>query len=487
MRNTTDVNNIMLLNKAIMNNCNDIVSVKDLHLNFLSVNNAFLKIFGFNKASQVINKTIYDFLSTDNCRIIEKNIKEVIKTKKAVSYIINLEKEWHSKYSKTKCYPIIKNGEVKAFLSITRDETQDENLKLKLVEKVCIINSLLDNLPMLVYMKDKNNNYITGSKYAKKFFQEGIDLYAGNIRLDMQEAADVMDSEDNYVINNKSVIIREKSCMDIYGQEHWYKIYKAPILDSDNDVNGIVIISQNIDAEKQLEIQKELFIATLTHDLKTPLQAQISSMKSISKGTFGALNNCQKEIMDMIIESSNFMNEMLYSILSVYKYENGMVKLYKEYFNISKLIDKCIKEGYHLAQEKKIQVEYKEYTDNKIIFADKNQIRRVIVNVLNNAINYAYKNTIIYISLCENDEYLIIKIKNASEEIPHNISAHIFDKYVSGKDGGIRKGIGLGLYFCKKVIDAHDGRISLNAFNTNNEFVIELPKEETVTNTVKFV
>ncbi|MCD7780415.1 MAG: ATP-binding protein [Candidatus Gastranaerophilales bacterium] len=489
MQNTTDINNIILLHNAIVNNCNDIVAIKDLHLKYIFVNNTFLKNFGFNSISEVINKKPDEIFGLQNCSIIEKISKEIIEQKKAKSFLLNFTQNRNLKIFKTTSYPVINNGEVQSLISITRDETQEEILKQKLVDKVCVTNSLLDNLPMLVYMKDKNNNYITGSKYANKFFQEGIDVYAGNVRINMNEAIEVMNFEDSYVINNKAVIIREKSCKSTDGQEHWYKIYKAPILDINNDVNGLVIISQNIDAQKQLELQKELFLATLTHDLKTPLQAQISSLELISGGRAGVLNDAQKEILDMIIESSNFMKEMLYSILSVYKYENGMMKLYKEYFNIENLIKKCSKEAFHLAQEKKIEIKYNEYVKNKMIYADKNQIRRVLVNVLNNAVNYAYKNTKIYIDLCEDEEYLIVKIKNASSKIPLAVSEHIFDKYVSGLDMDKRRGIGLGLYFCKKVTDAHAGKIYLNGYENNNEFVIELPKGkvETAENTLKFI
>ena len=83
---------------------------------------------------------------------------------------------------------------------------------------------------------------------------------------------------------------------------------------------------QNTDLEKHIESQKELFLATLTHDLKTPLQAQIKSLELLSNGNFGMINKSQKEIVDMIIESSVFMREMLYSVLLTYKYENVLAK-----------------------------------------------------------------------------------------------------------------------------------------------------------------
>ena len=229
---------------------------------------------------------------------------------------------------------------------------------------------------------------------------------------------------------------------------------------------------QNTDLEKQ----KELFLATLTHDLKTPLQAQISSLELLSKGTFGAVNNEQKEIIDMIIESSSFMREMLYSILSIYKYERGMVRLNKQNFNFDNLIRTCLKETIHLAREKQIQIEYKNLSAETSLIADESQIRRVLSNILNNAINYAYQNTKVFIEFQDDKDKFRLKIKNTSAPIPEEIKNHIFDKYVSGDNLNQRRGIGLGLYFCKKVIEAHNGQIILNGFDTSNEFIIELPR-----------
>lgn len=188
----------------------------------------------------------------------------------------------------------------------------------------------------------------------------------------------------------------------------------------------------------------------------------------------------------MINESSSFMREMIYSILSTYKYENGMVKLNKVNFNIDELIKTCIEEAQFLAQEKNIVIEYKRDSDISIVNADEGQIRRVLSNILNNGINYAYKNTKIIITFVQEEDTILIKIKNTSEPIPESMRKRIFEKYVAGN--GISR-IGLGLYFCKKVIEAHNGRISLNAYGNHNEFVIELPmrKSELNTNVLRFV
>lgn len=476
MPDLEEVNPNLTLQNAIMNNCNEMVTVKNLDLKYVACNKAFLDMFNLDNENQVINKRIEQILNSQNCRIIE-NYSKLMKTKlESNSFIITLEKQNSIRIIKITTYPIFDEGKLSGILSISRDITNEENLKLRLIEKICMINSLLESMPILVYMKDLDNNFLSGSKYAKEFVQNGIDYYSNKLQIAMEDVERVINYKDDYVLNNKKALFGEIAIKSVDGTEHWYKIHKTPIFDINNLVSGLLIIAQNIDVEKQLELQKELFLATLTHDLKTPLQAQISSLGLVSKGTFGEINNSQKEVIDMVIESSMFMREMLYSLLSTYKYERGIVCLNKQNFNFDDLICICLKETAHLVQEKNIQIEYKNFATQSVLNADESQIRRVISNILNNAINYAYKNTKIFIVFQEYKDVFKVKIRNTSAPIPESIKNQIFDKYVSSDDVCQRRGIGLGLYFCKKVIEAHRGNIKLNGIDTSNEFIIELPK-----------
>ncbi len=477
------------LQDVIMNNCEDAVTIKDLNLKYITCNKAFLRLFGIKREEKIHNKNIDEILTIKNCNIIKRNFDIIKKTKQSNSCIITIDKDFSSRIYKVMSFPIVQENEFIGILSVTRDVTEEEILKLKLIEKIGMINSLLENIPMIAFLKDKNNNYIAGSKYAKSFFLEGYDKYTNNIKIDLKDAENIIQFEDKQIINKKEQIIKEKTIKSTDGQDHWYKIYKTPILDANNEVNGIVSLAQNIDAEKQLELQKELFIATLTHDLKNPLQAQISSLELLSKGTFGNITDSQRDILNMILESAGFMHEMLYSILATYKYENGMVKLHKEIFDIETLLKICIKEAFYLAKEKNIELEYTSIINNTIIYADESQIRRVIANLLNNAINYANKNTKILITILDDENYSILKIRNISNPIPNDIREHIFDKYVSGINTDKQRGIGLGLYFCKKVMEAHNGKIALNSYDTYNEFLIYIPKNKISenANTLKFI
>lgn len=246
------------------------------------------------------------------------------------------------------------------------------------------------------------------------------------------------------------------------------------------DSSKIEQLKKIIEQNKKLEAQKELFIATLSHDLKTPLQSQISALKILLNEKIGILNEKQKEIVNMLLESSYFMREMLYSLLTVYKCDNGVVSLKKSYVNLHKLILKCISEIYYFALEKEIRIEYKNFAEDFDLYADENYIKRVISNILNNAVNYAFKGTLITIIIMQEKESIKIKIKSISSPIPEDLKEHIFDKYMAGMNQERKLGIGLGLYFCKKVVEAHNGEIYLNANNMENEFIIRMPEQNSL-------
>ena len=110
-----------------------------------------------------------------------------------------------------------------------------------------------------------------------------------------------------------------------------------------------------------------------------------------------------------------------------------------------------------------------------MMYADENQLRRVIGNMLNNAINYAFENSVVNIFIRQENGFYVIDFNNESEEISENLKANIFDKYVCGNPLESNSGVGLGLYFCRKILEAHDGTISLDNNGTQNTFSVKIP------------
>lgn len=461
-----------------MEHCQEMISIKDTDFRYLDCNKAFLNHFGFKSKEEVVGKTIFEVIPEKNLYFVKEHLEKALAIGAPQSYSFKIKTNSPSlKFVQQTSTPIMSEGKITFILSISRDTTEDELLKAEILTKNSQLNTLLEHLPMLVYMKDKDLNYIVGSKYAKDFVTCGNDHYANNIQIDMEAASGETSEEDNYVLHNKKILVKEKVAKGLDEKQHWYKILKAPIFKDDNQINGLVTIAQNIDQYKALENQKDLFIATLVHDLKNPLLAQISSMELFNRGVFGELNDSQKEMMDITLESAYYLKEMLYTLINTYKYDNGNVKLQKESINIEDLIKTCLKENSSLAQKHSVTLDYKSLLkgDEKFIVIDKTQLRRVFSNLLNNGINYAYKDTTFEIVIEKSEGEICIAFENEGPPMDENTRKNIFEKYISEANKYQCVGFGLGMYLSKKVVEAHDGRITLECNGNYNKFIIHLP------------
>lgn len=465
---------------AIFEYCEDIITVKDLDLKYIAYNKAFLRsIIEGDEKTPIIGKSIDEVFPNNECaQVVINNTQKVISDLETNCYTFRHKIHGVNKIIKQTTTPIVRDGIVCGVLSVSRDVTREENLKTRLLEKNYQLNTLLENLPLLVYMKDKNRNLVVANNESRNFVLNGIDSYSDGVEIDMKNALPEVENEDNYVLQNKKYLQKEKVVKGSDGKQHWYKIHKAPILTSNNEINGLVAIAKNIDADKKLEHQRDLFLATLSHDLKNPLQAQISSLEMLYREYYGKIDECHQEILELVIESAKYMKDMLCTLLKTYKQNNGIIQLVYSRFDILSLMTKSIREVRDLGKIKNVEIRFnsKLTEDEKLMYADENQLRRVIGNMLNNAINYAFENSVVDISIKLENGFYVFDFKNESEEISESLKVNIFNKYVFGNPLESNSGVGLGLYFCRKILEAHDGTISLDNIGTKNTFSIKIPK-----------
>ena len=465
---------------AIFEYCEDIITVKDLDLKYIAYNKAFLKsIIEGDEKTPIIGKSVDEVFPNDECsQVVINNAQKAISELETNCYTFRHKIHGVNKIIKQTTTPIVRDGIVFGVLSVSRDVTREENLKTRLLEKNYQLNTLLENLPLLVYMKDKNRNLVVANNESRNFVLNGIDSYSDGVEIDMKDALPEVENEDNYVLQNKKHLRKEKVVKGSDGKQHWYKIHKAPILTSNNEINGLVTIAKNIDADKKLEHQRDLFLATLSHDLKNPLQAQISSLEMLYREYYGKIDEGHQEVMALIIESAKYMKDMLCTLLKTWKQNNGIIQLVYSRFDILSLMTKSIREVRDLGKIKNVKIRFnsKLTEDEKLMYADENQLRRVIGNMLNNAINYAFENSVVDISIKLENGFYVFDFKNESEEISESLKVNIFNKYVCGNPLESNSGVGLGLYFCRKILEAHEGTISLDNIGTKNTFSIKIPK-----------
>ena len=204
---------------------------------------------------------------------------------------------------------------------------------------------------------------------------------------------------------------------------------------------------------KQNDEFKQAIAAMLVHDLKNPLMSIISfARKSYTK------DNRKLEAY------SQQMLALVMNILDTQKYENAKIKLNKQQNSIYKCAVSAISKLEILAQQRNIEI-VNNINSAIIGFFDFDVIERVFINILSNAVKYTKRNSSISIdSHCINENekiYCKITITDNGEGIPQEYLDNIFEKFTSENIKNYHYSTGLGLYYCKLMVEAHEGKIGV--------------------------
>lgn len=325
---------------------------------------------------------------------------------------------------------------------------------------------LLKYAPLGIYFKDLSGNIklvnrelvkITGHTKKELLEKTIYDVYPKDFIKDIKEI-------DSIICKNKNPLSIEKT-LKFQNTETHFRIIKSPVINIEGKVIGFIVLLKNIDTEKEIESNKESFIATLTHDLKTPTYAQLNTLKMLLKEDFGSLTPYQKELLELAQNSCKYSLDLISTVLDTYCYDNGKIKLNKQDFNITKLIFTLCRSLESLAHERAQKIIF-EPKEEYIIFADELQIKRVITNMLSNAITYGNKNSTIKIKIKKDNTNFKLSVINKSIPIPQKDLSTMFNRFKETKLSCFNKAsTGLGLYLSKQIIDMHNGKIFVKSYN----------------------
>lgn len=235
-------------------------------------------------------------------------------------------------------------------------------------------------------------------------------------------------------------------------------------------------VIRDVTVQKETERLRDDFIATLTHDMRTPLLAQIQTLKFFLEGAIGELDEKQRVLLSTMLQSNEDLLGLVNALLEVYRFESGKLELCRTNFPVQDLVDQCYSELKPLAEKKNLtfNVEY-ELPEKLYINADRAEIKRVITNLCGNAINYTNKDgEIKVLAKAQNGDFIFSVVDNGNG-IPQSDIPNLFMRFSQGTAKKRSTGTGLGLYLSRQIIEAHNGKIWVNSkINKGSEFTFLL-------------
>ena len=245
-----------------------------------------------------------------------------------------------------------------------------------------------------------------------------------------------------------------------------------------NSTAGTVIILKNITKFQELDLAKTNFIATISHELKTPISAIKMSLKLLEDERIGSVNDEQKKLIQNIKEDSQRLLRITGELLDLSQVETGKIHLTQLSTSPKNIVDYATNTVQTISEQKGISLELDLKDNLPNVNADIEKSAWVLVNFLSNAIRYTPENGKIIISAEQKNDKVQFSVKDFGKGIEDKFKAKIFDKFfqVPTSNSQEKSGTGLGLAISKDFIVAQGGEISLESeLHRGSTFSFSLP------------
>ncbi|TWI81308.1 PAS/PAC sensor signal transduction histidine kinase [Lacibacter cauensis] len=361
------------------------------------------------------------------------------------------------------------------------EEYQASSIEKLLVEKKRI-DTLINNLNDPVIGLDENrkilfmNNialHITGLKKENTIGKPVQDIAVKNdlLRTLVQELFGNESEHENKTAAIKIFANNKES----YFEKHIIPISIIPTGEKDEKRMGDVILLQDVTPYKELDFAKTNFIATVSHELKTPIASIKMSLQLLENKKTGSLNSEQELLLQSINDDAGRLLKITGELLNMAQVETGSIQMAILPSSVNEMVDYAVNANKTAAENKQIKLETRIPGTIPPVLADKDKTAWVLTNLISNAIRYSYDGAAVKIHVSLEGNNVKFSVADSGQGIAPEYIHKVFDRYFR-IPGSKKEGTGLGLSISKEFIEAQYGQITVNSeFGKGSTFEITLP------------
>ncbi len=462
----------------------DIILKIDIDGDLIYINPAAEKFFGYTKKDLL--GTNYSNLLAGDCKSTFFNSfgkisrKEVEPISNMVCSVQTRKKgvRWLSKN-------LQKSTEImsSSFTIIARDVTQQKIIEDKLLRSEEKYKRIIENMKLGLLEVDNDNKIIRVYDHFCKLTgyseEELVGKKAMDVLTDEESRKKVQEHREKRFSGEETVyeaLLKKKD-----GTEAWVLISGAPLYDDFGNITGSIGIHLDVTNQKNVERElikarfkaeessrsKEQFLANMSHEIRTPMNA-IIGMTDLLLDT--SLNSEQQKMLKTVQISSKNLLVVINDILDFSKIESGKLSIEKIGFKLRDVINHIVRTKKIKAESKDIWFEFKIADDvRNILVGDPFRLTQILLNLLSNANKFTEKGgvkfTVSSLGIHDNIQQIQFKVEDTGRGISPEKLETIFDVFSQEDETISRKygGTGLGLSITKKLVELHDGTISVDS------------------------
>jgi PAS domain S-box-containing protein len=344
-----------------------------------------------------------------------------------------------------------------AFNTMTRklDEYENSNLASILFEKKrieTIINTMQDAIVGL----DEKQFIIFANEVACNLIGMSTEQLTGAYAPDIALENDLL----------RNLLITDQPKLKIFAdnRESFYSRESLSV-SSKNKVIGKVIILKNITEYQQLDEAKTNFIATISHELKTPISSIKMSLKLLEDERIGEVNTEQRQLLENIDDDARRLLQITGELLDMAQVETGKLQLNFGSTHPKNIVDYAVKAIKFIADQKQVSIKVKCDDSLPQVHADLDKTTWVLINLLSNAIKYSHEKSVVelVVKKHKNDE-IEFSVQDHGKGIEDQYLSRLFERYFKVPNATAEQsGTGLGLAIAKDFIEAQSGHIGVDS------------------------
>lgn len=376
------------------------------------------------------------------------------------------------------------DGTFAGFISACIDIDDQKNFREKIMESELRLKTISNASPVGLWMTDAtgqclfvNETWIdwTGVPFEK---QMGMGWFDAVMESDRQDAWDLF---------LRCLTIREKYHVEFRitrpdGTIHWCLTEGFPYFNMDGDFAGYAGSVTDITEIRKMEERKDDFIKMASHELKTPItsikgyvQLLLNIYNEFNEDKFQSSKPIVRSSLQTISKQVSKLTRLVSELLDLSRIESGKLELHKTEFDLSDLVEETVQDVRYTTSSHALIV-HCDFDRN--IYADKDRISQVLLNLLTNAIKYSPAADNVEIFVEGDDKKVKIRVRDQGIGIDKKDHEKIFHRFyrVEGKSEQTYPGFGIGLFIASEIVQRHGGSIQVSSKkNEGAEFVVTLP------------
>lgn len=257
------------------------------------------------------------------------------------------------------------------------------------------------------------------------------------------------------------------------------KIYMFPFGHRERGAWGSMLIIRDVTDIRRLEEARSTFFGAISHELRTPLTVIKGFVNTINDDETVAGNEEVSNALRIINEETDRLTRLVNEILDLSRLQSKKLSLERETVDVDLLAEETVQQMSNNAQRMNMSMEFLPGTGGTEIYADRDRLKQVIINLLDNAIKYSPGGGLITVSSRRNERFWCLEVKDRGIGIPDEEIPLLFEKFHRSRDKDRRDmavGTGLGMAIVKEIVSAHGGEIEVRSVQgAGTSFIITLP------------